>query len=51
MHANPMIRLIKKHILKGQCLDILIWIDEVRPGNTTIWVVVDEEFDFLGPRA
>ena len=26
-------------------------VGEFRPGNETIWVVVDEEFYFLGPTA
>ena len=30
--------------------DILPWIGEFRPGNKTVWVVFDEESDFLGLR-
>ena len=29
---------------------MLTWIYEFRPGNKTIWVVFDEESDWLGPR-
>ena len=29
---------------------MLTWIVEFRPGNKTIWIVVDEESEFSGPR-
>ena len=35
---------------ENHVLYILTWICEFRLGNKTIWVVVDEESDFLGPR-
>jgi len=50
MMNNPMNRLISKTQLTNKRLDILTWIGEFRPENKTIWVVVDEESDWLGPR-
>ena len=32
--------------MKNQFLEILTWIGEFRPGNKTIYTVVDEESDF-----
>ena len=39
-----------KHECQYKCWGILIWIGKLRPGNKTIWVVFDEESEFLGPR-
>ena len=36
---------------KNKKLGILTWIDEFRPGNKTIYVVLDEESTFSGPRS
>ena len=41
---------LMKNTLKHQIQDILTWIGESRPGNKTVWVVVDEESDLLGSR-
>ena len=37
--------------LNNKWSGMLTWIDELRPGNKTTWVVFDEESDALGPRA
>ena len=52
---NPMNQLKQKqdggqNQFNNNFSDILTWIGEFRPGNKTIWVVFDEESDFLGPR-
>ena len=36
--------------IKNMFSGIVSWILEFRPGNETIWVVFDEEFNFLGSR-
>ena len=36
--------------LENKCPDMFTWIGEFRPGNETIWAVVDEESNLLGPR-
>ena len=40
----------KRNILENTIWDMLTWIYEFSPGNKTIWVVFDEEFEVSGPR-
>ena len=40
---------MKKRI-KNKCPDMLTWIGEFRPGNTTIWVVFAGKSDLADPR-
>ena len=42
--------LIQMNILNNEFGGMLTWIYEFRPGNKTIYAVLDEESEFSGPR-
>ena len=41
--------LLINNLLNNNVLGILIWIEEFRPGNKTIYLVFDEESELFSP--